>query len=459
VEVDNNEIYAWPTAGVEVQGSQNIKIHHNHFHHHLRVERSSNCRNYALGYGVVADTSQDVIIERNLFDHNRHDIASSGSITADTEYFAYYNLVLGGAIGHNFDVHGGGDRENREDYNAGSYFEIKHNVFTQKNHHGVGIRGIPLVEARVTDNEFPHSRESSAVFQKKCSENEMQGCEHYKNMVVHNNKFKVNYPKRWFVSFSGETFWRFRKFDLSHPKHVGWGDFDGDGKQDAFRTENGQWRVSLSGLENWKKWNVSDVKLSNLGFADFNGDGKTDVFRTTGKVWYVSLGGSEQWRRWNNSTVALSNIKFGDFDGDGKGDVFWANGSSWFVSYSGTGKWQRINTSRVKTSEVHIEDFNGDGRTDVFRSSQGKWQVSLSGKSKWNDWNSSNIPMSALLFADLNGDNKTDVFRGNGKRWYVSYGGKSNWQPLNRSTIKSKNLVLADVNGDGKADVISHQKW
>ncbi len=459
VEVDNNEIYAWPTAGVEVLGSKNIKIHHNHFHHHLRIERSNNCGHYALGYGVVADTSQNVIIERNLFDHNRHDIASSGSITDDTEYLARYNLVLGGAVGHNFDVHGGGDRSSREDYNAGSYFEIEHNILTQKNHYGVAIRGIPLIKASIINNEFPHRNESSAIIQKKCSKNEMHQCDFYKNMVAYDNKFNVSYPKRWFVSFSGETFWRFRKFEPSHPKHVGWGDFNGDGKQDAFRTTGGLWQVSLSGRENWKKWNVSNVTLNNIRFADFNGDGKTDVFTVfSGGQWNVSFSGSSKWQKIGSSRTPIQKLTFGDFNGDGKTDIFRTHGK-WEVSYSGNSNWVKLDGSKIKLPNLAFGDFNGDGKTDVFNIHKEQWRVAYGGTGKWQKLGTSKVPLKELAFGDFDGDGKTDIFRANGKRWYVSFGGKSSWQPLNRSSIKLKDLVLADVNGDGKADAISHQGW
>jgi len=44
------------------------------------------------GYGVATYDSAYVLIERNLFDYNRHAIASSGD--AGTGYYAHSNLVL-----------------------------------------------------------------------------------------------------------------------------------------------------------------------------------------------------------------------------------------------------------------------------------------------------------------------------------------------------------------------------
>lgn len=130
IEIDNNEFFAWPYSGVNIISSEDVDVHHNHIHHNLRRERTEACRHYGLGYGVVTDTSQNVTIQHNLFHHNRHDIASAGSISERTEYEAAFNLVLGGAIGHSFDVHGGDDRESRDDHNAGHYFLYHHNIFS-----------------------------------------------------------------------------------------------------------------------------------------------------------------------------------------------------------------------------------------------------------------------------------------------------------------------------------------
>ena len=59
--------------------------------------------------GIRFDVVGSVTIEANVFDHNRHDIASDGSPGA--HYTATYNLVLDGAVEQSFDVHGGKDRQ------------------------------------------------------------------------------------------------------------------------------------------------------------------------------------------------------------------------------------------------------------------------------------------------------------------------------------------------------------
>ncbi|MDF2714895.1 MAG: hypothetical protein K0R28_1820 [Paenibacillus sp.] len=83
-EIDNNEITGWSYAGVF---ASNGHIHHNYFHHNQRV---------GLGYGIIvsgnnAITNVGVLIEANLFDWNRHNIAGSGDVK--DRYEARYNIM------------------------------------------------------------------------------------------------------------------------------------------------------------------------------------------------------------------------------------------------------------------------------------------------------------------------------------------------------------------------------
>jgi hypothetical protein len=82
--------------------------------------------------------------------------------------------------------------------------------------------------------------------------------------------------------------------------------------------------VSYSGTTAWQKLVTSATTPEHLAFGDFNGDGRTDVFRTTGTQWYVSYSGTTAWQQLNTSGLFLSDVAFGDFTGDGKTDVFYA---------------------------------------------------------------------------------------------------------------------------------------
>jgi len=61
-----------------------VRIHDNYIHHNQHVARE--------GYGVAVYTGAYVLIERNVFDWNRHAIAGDGS--DGSGYRAYENLVL-----------------------------------------------------------------------------------------------------------------------------------------------------------------------------------------------------------------------------------------------------------------------------------------------------------------------------------------------------------------------------
>jgi hypothetical protein len=115
---------------------------------------------------------------------------------------------------------------------------------------------------------------------------------------------------------------------------VAFGDFNGDGKSDAFRigqvVGNGaQWFYYSGGTG--EPQNLAVGPGTRPGFGDFNGDGKTDVFSTADlgngtHQWMFSSGGAENFENlavgpplFHNGQM---NLGFGDFDGDGRTDVF-----------------------------------------------------------------------------------------------------------------------------------------
>lgn len=179
VEIDNNELYGWPHAAVAVRGPRGPHIHHNHIHHNRRHVHKPECaRRYGFGYGVRADTGR-ALIEANVFDHNRHDIASDGSPGA--EYEARYNLILDGGTQHSFDVHAhrGPDTDALV---AGRRFRIHHNTFLADHVPAVHIREKPIEGAWIYRNEFRHGDLTAAVRQSNDSG----------NVFVHDNAVGAN---------------------------------------------------------------------------------------------------------------------------------------------------------------------------------------------------------------------------------------------------------------------------
>lgn len=153
IEVDNNELYAW-TFATSFEGVRGAFVHHNHLHHNRRNAHTIECavqlQFHAEGYGIDTDSGH-ALIEANLFDHNRHAIASHGDIF--TVYEAYYNVVLGPNVSHSFDCHGGIDRQDGT-YIACNTVIIAFNSLLDSDNDAVNVRGFPVTGAWVFHNEI-----------------------------------------------------------------------------------------------------------------------------------------------------------------------------------------------------------------------------------------------------------------------------------------------------------------
>ena len=132
LEVDNCEIRGWAWSGVTTSESTGTYIHHNYIHH-----------NQARGEGYGIDIyGGDLLVEANIFNNNRHDIAAGGY--PDESYEARYNLVRGegnATGGHHFDVHAFPVPETNESI-AGFEYKIHHNTFELTSMPAIGIRAV-----------------------------------------------------------------------------------------------------------------------------------------------------------------------------------------------------------------------------------------------------------------------------------------------------------------------------
>jgi len=150
LEVDNCDITAWSHSGIFLRDGEGHYIHHCFIHH---------CQYAGLGYGVSHDTASS-LIERNLFDFNRHSIAGTGR--PGCSYEARHNVELGTSLSHCFDMHGGGDRRDGTDI-AGTKILIHHNTFRAPQT-PIVIRGVPQDVCRVNNNWFvKHEAPAEAV--------------------------------------------------------------------------------------------------------------------------------------------------------------------------------------------------------------------------------------------------------------------------------------------------------
>ena len=264
VEIDHNEISGWKNAAIGVNDDGNrisyvlnpetVRIHDNFIHH--------NQRSGSFGYGVVVGNGAYALIERNVFDFNRHAIAGDGS--DDSGYRAYENLVLkaGGrhrkVLGlwfhtHQFDMHGQrscgiGSVFSDSLFNcgtAGHDVEIRRNSFLYTSNAAVKLRGTPQLKphgAFVYDNVFAHASLGAAVQQTESG------------LTTSGNR----------VGIDGSA-------------QLGSCDFDADGTSDRFMATGQTWWYSSRGTGPWTYLNTSRLLLAEVTLADADGDGRCDV--------------------------------------------------------------------------------------------------------------------------------------------------------------------------------------
>lgn len=154
--VDNCEFWGWSQAAI-AQDNGTSSVHHNYIH-------QNQARGEGYGFVIGGGTA---IVEANIFDYNRHDIAAGG--LPGEGYEARYNLVLGhgNAIGgSHFDVHAyPGDPENIDSI-AGYEYKIHHNTFESTEMVCIGIRALPKKGVWIDHNIFKTTYDIPPVFQR-----------------------------------------------------------------------------------------------------------------------------------------------------------------------------------------------------------------------------------------------------------------------------------------------------
>ena len=240
---------------------------------------------------------------------------------------------------------------------------------------------------------------------------------------------------------------------------LAFGDFDGDGVTDVFRSNGGQWQFSARGVGEWVNLAFDPLPLSELRFGDFNGDCITDVFSIApdGR-WRYSAGGRTPWIDLAIDNLPVGDLRFGDFDGDGRTDLFSrAADGRWRYSSGGATPWIDLSIDPIPLSELRLGDFNGDGRTDVFSiAPDGRWRYAPGGLLPWVDLRLDTLPIGELRFGDFDGDGRTDVFnRMADGRWRYSSAGLGDWVDLAFDPLPLTELRFGDFNGDRRTDVFS----
>jgi hypothetical protein len=308
IVVSNMEIFEW--SGVAVQVNDNVSqaergrlfntnvgavhIVDNYLHH--------NQHGAGDGYGTNSSAGAYALIERNVFEANRHAIAG-GSKNLDNNrdhsgYTARNNLILsGGGVHcsefflfallrwrfncwqtHQIDMHGDENRfytdSNWQCGTAGETILIERNTVLYTSGLAIKIRGNPTDKAVVAGNVFAHADRYAAIAQNgACGPGD----------------------------------------NVSNPIDV--------------RADNVYGRNPMT----------------ELGSCDFVGDGRVDQFMATGVTWWAKSPETEQWRYLNTMPERLPQLQLGNVDGDEICDVAprgpIADIAPKTYSKSGTGPW------------------------------------------------------------------------------------------------------------------------
>jgi hypothetical protein len=287
VEIDNNEIYGWRGSAVDVRDPRRrlhlsnynaVRVHDNFIHHNQHYRRE--------GYGVSVHDSGYALIERNVFDYNRHAIASGG--TPGIGYFAHSNLVLehgglnSGTLNlhtHQFDVHGTESCCLAELYcgDAGERFEFRYNTIMYDHGTAIKVRGKPSQGALAEFNVFKHPDEwGGCLNDSALVQNAPADTHATRNLVSRNNTFGAEWS------------------DMSAPSTC---DFNADGTHDSFIATGATWWYYSSRLGSWVYLRDSLKRMADLTVGHFNGDRYCDVKDKDGVVYLTPPGPELHGRR------------------------------------------------------------------------------------------------------------------------------------------------------------------
>ena len=467
ITISDDEFDQWTNAAVDVSSTHNVRtpeeyapgwarlapgdavlvlVTRSYFHHNA-VD--------GAGYGVAVGGGAYVAVEGNVFDFNRHAVAAGGF--AHSGYRARFNYVLQGGYkqgsyyNQHFDAHGTGDTDGNgisTGYGgtAGESFEIAFNTIRGEQTYFLGfktrpsfmLRGAPTMGATFHDNVDVHDDLDAAVALKGSPSDTGFG----------EDQAKFNFQA-----------WG-NQFDLDHAGELASGDFDGDGRTDAFVATGTAWFYSSGGSGPWRFLHASDKLVGQLGLADIDNDGVTDVLYRDdqGNLGYLRSG-IVPLAALTTTPVPMSDLRFGDFDGDGKTDLFYTLGGQWYVWHGATRAWAAAQTSSFPISALLVGEFDRARGTDVVAVEGGGWAISSGAVGSWT-------PINALLrssfqravVADFDGDGTSDIAFDDGRSWSYSSAGRAPLRTLREgSVVRYPSLrasLLGRFDGGSRASVV-----
>jgi hypothetical protein len=452
VYIDHNEIRGWTEAAVVVQmyatldaelmsdgllfdcaahvqrPAANVHVIANYIHHNQLTGE---------GYGVVLIQEGYAEIIGNVFDENRHAIASDGTPSAG--YIARNNVVTGTFSGEQaFDMHGT-TADPHYGGIGGGQVDISSNTFLRIPDWAFASRGEACAQESFANNfvvnrnlaqsiEWFHPKNSQ---EQKCqAELHVEKAKYVKHDSSCGNMAHAPplSPPAWLTLPAGT------QFNAPNPTNrLGTGDFDGDGYDDLFLATGAGWYYSPSGATEWRFLSGHTERLDKLLLGDFDGDGRTDVLSKIGDQWFISWGGLSDWELFNQldkSQDAVSEYAVGHFVSPQSTDLFHANGHNWFISAGGRAAFSEINTSSYRIANLRFGDFDGDGKTDVLGFEAGRWRISSGAASAWSTQplnpNQLSTSVADLVVGDFDGDGQPDIAQGT----RYSSAGRSPWTSL-----------------------------
>ena len=277
IEISNMEISGWPQAGVSVLdttsalaergrlvnttvGAVTIKgsfIHHNQHDN--------------FGYGVVVGGGAYALIEKNVFDYNRHAIGGDSKNANGIDFSGYTardNLILSGgghhcnsSTGicwktHQIDMHGDGSGFFDGPHGCGTAGETmiieRNTILYEYGHLGyvIKIRGNPLDKVVIDHNVFRDDDDSIA----------QNGACGIGDNITKPIDVRPN-----------------NAFNVDPMAELGTCDFVGDGQLDQFMATGVTWWAKSPVTNQWRYLNTKWETLPQLWFAKVDGDNACDV--------------------------------------------------------------------------------------------------------------------------------------------------------------------------------------